>query len=171
MDPRGDGVPQTGFLGTAAPWTADVTLLLELALGVGLVAGALLARAGRYRTHAACQSIIVLLNLVVIGLTMLPSFHRHVLPKLPSRIGKPYYALAAMHAALGGIAEFGGLVHPACSRNNRTSREIPPQALQILDARSSHHVVGRSFSGSSNILPLVHSPKMSGWTDGWTGDG
>src|ERR1700681_4280693 len=104
MDPRGDGVPQTGFLRTA-----DVTLLLELALGVGLIAGALLARAGRYRTHAACQSIIVLLNLVVIGVTMLPSFHRHVLPKLPSRIGKPYYALAAMHAALGGIAEFGGL--------------------------------------------------------------
>jgi uncharacterized membrane protein YozB (DUF420 family) len=42
-------------------------------------------------------------------LTMLPSFHRQVLPKLPGRIGKPYYALAAMHAALGGIAEFGGL--------------------------------------------------------------
>lgn len=102
-------MPQTGFLGTAAPWTADVTLLLELALGVGLVAGALLARARRYRAHAACQSIIVLLNLVVIVLTMLPSFHRQVLPKLPSRIGRPYYALAAMHAALGGIAEFGGL--------------------------------------------------------------
>ena len=102
-------MPQTGFLGTAAPWTADVTLLLELALGVGLVAGALLARAGRYRAHAACQSIIVLLNLMVIVLTMLPSFHRHVLPQLPSRIGKPYYALASMHAALGGIAELGGL--------------------------------------------------------------
>ena len=102
-------MPQTGFLGTAAPWSADVTLLLELALGVGLLAGALLARAGRYRAHAACQSIIVLLNLVVIVLTMLPSFHRHVLPQLPSRIGKPYYALAAMHATLGGIAELGGL--------------------------------------------------------------
>ena len=102
-------MPQTGFLGTNAPWTADVILLLELALGAGLLAGALLARARRYRAHAACQSIIVLLNLVVIVLTMLPSFHRHVLPKLPSRIGKPYYALAAMHAALGGVAEFGGL--------------------------------------------------------------
>jgi uncharacterized membrane protein YozB (DUF420 family) len=32
-----------------------------------------------------------------------------VLPKLPGRIGKPFYALAAMHAALGGIAELGGL--------------------------------------------------------------
>lgn len=102
-------MPQTGFLGTAAPWTADVILLLELALGVGLLAGALLARVGRYRAHATCQSIIVLLNLMVIFLTMLPSFHRQVLPKLPGRIGKPYYALAAMHAALGGIAEFGGL--------------------------------------------------------------
>lgn len=102
-------MPQIGFLGTAAPWTADVTLLLELALGVGLFAGALLARAKRYRAHAACQSIIVLLNLMVIVLTMLPSFHRHVLPKLPGRIAKPYFALATMHAALGGIAEFGGL--------------------------------------------------------------
>ena len=102
-------MPQTGILGTAAPWTADVTLLLELALGVGLVAGALLARAGRYRAHAACQSIIVLLNLVVIVLTMLPSFHRQVFPKLPGKIGKPYYALASIHAAFGGIAELGGL--------------------------------------------------------------
>jgi len=100
-------VPKIGFLGTAAPWIADVTLLLEMAIGVGLLAGALLARTGRHRVHAACQSILVLLNLMVIVLTMLPSFHRQVLPKLPGRIGKPYYALAAMHAALGGIAELG----------------------------------------------------------------
>jgi len=102
-------VPQTGFLGTNAPWTADVTLLLELALGVGLLAGALLARAGRHRAHAACQAVIVLLNLVVIVLTMLPSFGRQVLPKLPVRIGKPFYVLAATHAGLGAIAELGGL--------------------------------------------------------------
>ena len=55
-------MPQTGFLGTAAPWVADVTLMLELALGVGLLAGALLARSARYRVHAAaslssCSSI------------------------------------------------------------------------------------------------------------------
>ncbi len=102
-------MPQTGFLGTNAPWTADVILLLELALGAGLLAAALLARAGRHRVHAACQSIIVLLNLMVIVLTMLPSFRRQVLPKLPGRIGKPYYAVAAVHATLGGIAELGGL--------------------------------------------------------------
>jgi len=40
---------------------------------------------------------------------MLPTFHRLILPKLPSRIGKPYYALAAVHGGLGGVAELGGL--------------------------------------------------------------
>ena len=102
-------MPQPGFLTTTAPWTADATLLVELAMGVGLVAGAVLARAGRYRLHAACQSVIVLLNLLLIVLTMFPSFDRLVIPKLPGRIGKPYYAFAAVHAALGGIAELGSL--------------------------------------------------------------
>jgi uncharacterized membrane protein YozB (DUF420 family) len=102
-------VQQTGFLGTAAPRAADITLLLEMGMGAGLLAGALLARAGRIRFHAGCQSIIVLLNLTLIVLTMLPVFHRQVLPKLPGRIGKPYYALAATHAALGGVAELAGL--------------------------------------------------------------
>jgi len=37
-------------------------------MGVGLLAGAVLARAGRYRFHAACQSVIVLLHLVLIVL-------------------------------------------------------------------------------------------------------
>jgi len=42
-------------------------------------------------------------------LTMFPAFHRQVLPKLPGRIGRPYYALAVTHASLGGVAELGGL--------------------------------------------------------------
>jgi len=32
-----------------------------------------------------------------------------VLPKLPARIGKPYYALAVAHAGLGSVAEIAGL--------------------------------------------------------------
>ena len=66
-------------------------------------------RAGRLWLHAACQSVIVLLNLILSALTMFPPFHRQVLLKLPSRIGRPYYALAATHAALGGVAELAGL--------------------------------------------------------------
>ena len=98
-----------GFLGTAAPRTADIVLLLEVGMGAGLVAGALFARAKWYRLHAGCQSAIVLLNLILIALTMFPTFHSRVLPKLPARIGKPYYALAVTHAAMGSVAEIGGL--------------------------------------------------------------
>jgi hypothetical protein len=98
-----------GFLGTAAPANADVTLLLEIAMGVGLLVGALLARFGRIRQHAWCQSVIVLLNLGVIVVTMIPSFRSHVSPKIPLKLGKAYYALATGHAALGTITELAGL--------------------------------------------------------------
>ena len=100
---------QTGFLGTAAPWAADVTVLLEMGMGAGLLTGALLARKRFYRLHAVCQSAIVLLNLAVVALAMFPSFHRQVSPQLPGKIGKPYYALASADAAMGVIAEIGGL--------------------------------------------------------------
>jgi uncharacterized membrane protein YozB (DUF420 family) len=80
-----------------------------MGMGVGLLAGAALARAGRIRLHAACQSVIVLLNLLLIALTMFPAFHRQVLPRLPGGIGKMYYALATTHAAVGGLAELLGL--------------------------------------------------------------
>jgi uncharacterized membrane protein YozB (DUF420 family) len=98
-----------GFLRTAAPLYADVTLLLEIAMGVGLLVGALLARLRRFRLHAWCQSVIVLLNLVVIALTMIPSFRVHVSPKIPLRLGKAYYALATAHAALGSVTQIAGL--------------------------------------------------------------
>ena len=98
-----------GFLGTAAPYYADLTLLLEIAMGVGLLIGALLARLRRFRGHAWCQSVIVLLNLAVIVLTMIPSFRVHVSPKIPLKLGKAYYALATAHAALGTITEIAGL--------------------------------------------------------------
>jgi len=61
-----------GFPGTVAPLYANLTLLPELAMGMGLLIGALLARLRRFRGHAWCQSLIVLLNLAVIILTMIP---------------------------------------------------------------------------------------------------
>ena len=73
-----------GFLGTAAPLYADVVLLLEIVMGVGLLVGAVLARMRRFRLHAWCQSAMVLLNLTVIVLVMVPSFHDHVIPKIPA---------------------------------------------------------------------------------------
>jgi uncharacterized membrane protein YozB (DUF420 family) len=98
-----------GFLGTAAPRYADLVLLLEIAIGVALLLGAVLARKRKFRLHACCQSAIVLLNLVVILAVMTPSFRASVAPKIPAKVGKSYFALATAHAALGSLAESGGL--------------------------------------------------------------
>ncbi len=97
------------FLETAAPPGANVVLVLEIAMGVGLLVGARLARKGRFRQHAWCQSIIVLLNLAVVAVMMIPSFRVHVLPRIPARLGKAYYALATTHAAIGTVTELAGL--------------------------------------------------------------
>ena len=92
-----------------APPYAHLTLLLEMAMGVGLLIGAWLARRRRFRQHAWCQSAIVLLNLAVILLVMMPSFQVQVVPEIPLRLAKTYYALATAHAALGTITEIAGL--------------------------------------------------------------
>jgi len=96
-------------LATAAPAYANLTLILEMVMGVGLLVGAFLAHIRRFRQHAWCQSVIVLVNLLLIVLTMLPSFRVHVAPKIPLKLGKSYYGLATAHAALGTLAELGGL--------------------------------------------------------------
>ena len=94
---------------TAAPRTADFVLVLEIVMGIGLLVGARLARKGRLRQHAWCQSTIVVLNLAVVAVMMIPSFRVHVLPRVPAKLGKAYYALATTHAAFGTMTEIAGL--------------------------------------------------------------
>jgi uncharacterized membrane protein YozB (DUF420 family) len=97
------------FLQTAAPLGPNVILVLEIAMGIGLLLGARLARKGRFRQHAWCQSTIVLLNLAVVVVMMIPSFRVHVLPRVPAKLGKAYYALATTHGAFGTVTELAGL--------------------------------------------------------------
>jgi uncharacterized membrane protein YozB (DUF420 family) len=92
-----------------APLYANLILLLEIAMGAGLLVGALLARLRRFRGHAWCQSVIVLLNLAVVAVMMIPSFRVHVLPRVPAKLGKAYYGLATTHAAFGTVTELAGL--------------------------------------------------------------
>ena len=98
-----------GFLGTAAPFYADLVLLLETVMGLALLVGAFLAHLRKFEAHAWCQSTVVLLNAVVIALAMLPSFHIRVSPRIPLRLGKAFYALATAHAALGTVVECAGI--------------------------------------------------------------
>lgn len=90
---------------SAATWQANMALLIEATMGIALVTGAVLARRRHFRAHAWCQSAVVLLNLVVIGFAMAPSFYQQLAPKIPRFSHSSYYAIAAGHAALGVVAE------------------------------------------------------------------
>ena len=92
-----------------SPLYADLVLLLEIAIGLSLLAGAWLARKQKFRAHAWCQSVAVLLNLVIVAVVMVPSFREKVSPRIPARLGKSCVALATTHAALGAIVELAAL--------------------------------------------------------------
>jgi uncharacterized membrane protein YozB (DUF420 family) len=82
---------------------------MELAMGVTLLAGAIFARLRKFQAHAWCQSVVVILNAGVIAFAMLPSLRREVVPGIPLKLGRSFYALATAHAALGAIVECAGL--------------------------------------------------------------
>src|SRR6266446_7881500 len=102
-------IPMRGFLGTGATFGADLNLVVQLIMGLALIAGAFLAKHKRYRAHGICQSTVLLLNLLMIGLVMWPSFQQQVKPALPKGFHKWYYKVAIIHAILGIAAELLGL--------------------------------------------------------------
>jgi plastocyanin len=97
------------FLHTGATFTADLNLLVQIGMGVALLAGARLARLRRFRAHGRCQATVMALNLIMIALVMVPSFRRQVSPHLNKTASDLYYALPVVHAGLGTIAELLGL--------------------------------------------------------------
>lgn len=101
--------PVKGFLRTGATFEADVNLVVQLAMGAALVAGIFLAKQKRYKAHGLCQTTVLLLNLLMIGFVMWPSFHQQVKPRFPSALHRLYYTAPVVHAALGITAELLGL--------------------------------------------------------------
>jgi uncharacterized membrane protein YozB (DUF420 family) len=101
--------PSKGFLGAGATFGADLNLVVQLIMGVALIAGARLAKQKRYRAHGICQTTVLLLNLLMIGVVMWPSFQQQVEPALSKTLHKWYYEAAIIHAALGITAELLGL--------------------------------------------------------------
>src|SRR5258706_13324386 len=98
-----------GFLGTGATFGADFNLVAQLIMGAVLTAGTHLARQKRYKAHGICQTTVLLLNLLMIGLVMWPAFRRQVSPGFPKVLHKAHYAAPMVHAALGMAAELLGL--------------------------------------------------------------
>jgi uncharacterized membrane protein YozB (DUF420 family) len=98
-----------GIFRAGAGLKANFNLVSQLAMGVALICGALLARAKRYTAHGICQSSVLLLNLIMIAFVMGPSFYGQVLPALPKHLADGYYGAATAHGILGAIAELLGL--------------------------------------------------------------
>jgi len=102
-------LPNKGFLGTGATFGADLNLIVQLMMGTALITGAVLAKQKHYRAHGICQTMVLLLNLLMIGLVMGPSFQQQVKPALSKVHHRWYYEAGAIHAALGITAEVLGL--------------------------------------------------------------
>jgi uncharacterized membrane protein YozB (DUF420 family) len=107
QDLRGASV--NGFLRTGASFKADVNLVVQVAMGVALIAGAFLSRAKRYTAHGICQTAVLLLNLAMILYVMWPSFYSEVLPVLPKHLTDSYYGVSSAHGVLGVSAELFAL--------------------------------------------------------------
>jgi uncharacterized membrane protein YozB (DUF420 family) len=101
--------PIKGFLGTGATFAADLNLVVQLVMGAALTAGVFLAKRKYYRAHGICQTTVLLLNLLMIGLVMWPTFRQQVKPTLPKVLHKWYFAAPTIHAVLGAAAELLGL--------------------------------------------------------------
>ena len=113
-----------GFLGTGAPFGADLNLVVQLIMGLALIAGVLLAKQKRYTAHGICQTTVLLLNLLMIGLVMWPSFQQQVKPALSKVLHKWYYEAATIHALLGMAAELLGLYIVIVAGTNLLPRRL-----------------------------------------------
>jgi len=98
-----------GFLGTGATFAADLNLVVQLIMGTALIAGSVLAKRKCYRAHGICQTSVLLLNLLMIGLVMWPSFQQQVKPAMSKALHKWYFEVALLHGVLGITAEMLGL--------------------------------------------------------------
>jgi uncharacterized membrane protein YozB (DUF420 family) len=116
--------PTKGFLGTGAPFGADLNLVVQLIMGLALIAGVLLAKQKRYTAHGICQTTVLLLNLLMIELVMWPSFQQQVKPALSKVLHKWYYEAATIHALLGIAAELLGLYIVIVAGTNLLPRRL-----------------------------------------------
>jgi uncharacterized membrane protein YozB (DUF420 family) len=98
-----------GFLGTGATFAADLNLVVQLIMGTVLIAGTVLAKRKCYRAHGVCQTTVLFLNLLMIGLVMWPSFQKQVKPAMSRGLHKWYFEVALIHGVLGIAAEMLGL--------------------------------------------------------------
>jgi hypothetical protein len=96
-----------GFLGPGV-LSADVNLVLEVVLVLGLTFGFYLARSGNIAAHRVNQTTWVLVNAVLVALIMAPSL-RAVGLKSVSSFADMYSWVTLLHVSIGTFAVLSGL--------------------------------------------------------------
>lgn len=98
----------TGFLGTEAPWTSDIALLLEIAILIILFTSRFrFARSKKFVKHGYAMTSAVILHAATILLVMVPSFTLYV-PSLGS-LSAVWLIILFVHIPAGLIAWIIGL--------------------------------------------------------------
>lgn len=96
-----------GFIGSGV-LSADINIVLEVLLVLGLTVGALLARAGNIEAHRVNQTIWVLVNAVLVALLMVPSF-RNVKVGNFAALKDTGTLITLLHGLIGALTLAGGL--------------------------------------------------------------
>ena len=100
----------TGFLGTNAPLTSDIALLLEIVILIILfISRFRFARGKKFVRHGYAMASAVVLHAVTILLVMVPSFVSGFLPSLGS-LGAVWVVIVLIHIPAGIIAWLTGLL-------------------------------------------------------------
>jgi plastocyanin/uncharacterized membrane protein YozB (DUF420 family) len=98
-----------GFLGTRAGFFADLNLVAQTVLLIGLLVGYALARSGNIAAHQYNQTAWVLFSLVLAVLIMSDAFRRQIVPGLPDNLREARGAVSTLHAVLGAITVLCGV--------------------------------------------------------------
>ncbi|MFQ5848037.1 MAG: DUF420 domain-containing protein [Candidatus Methylomirabilales bacterium] len=93
------------FLGTRL--AADINLVAQIVLLIGLWIGVYFARTGQISRHANMQTTMVLANVIFIFLVMVPSFFQYVI--LGGTTGGTVARLMLLHGLLGLLAQLSGI--------------------------------------------------------------
>ena len=97
-----------GFLGRPSTFGADLNLLVQLALGVLLLIGFLLARRARFVAHGVCQASALVATLVMTAIWMAPAYHANWGSGI-FLFGNRVTAAAAAHVVTGTFALLVGV--------------------------------------------------------------
>jgi uncharacterized membrane protein YozB (DUF420 family) len=114
-----------GFLGTGAPLSSDLSLILILLTAVLFTVGWQLARRKHYVAHRWVQTAAVCLNAAVVLSYMVSSFVIHILPGIPGKLLQGDYGVTTLHALVGTASLLLGAF--VVLRGN----ELAPRALRF----------------------------------------